>query len=319
MQNKHLHTTFGLLALGASLVLGACATEDTVTVDATTPTTSATVAPAPETTTPEATTPETTAPETTQPAATEHDTTVPATTAPAAPETTAPPSPTTTPPAPAASTPTDLVAVDDEDELPCGPLPAIPDDAVVGDEFWFDLNGDGIDGDLLVAYQSNGVWRLRAEIETWENGPIAQSEVAIPDAGVHGVRMLGLADVDQTYGGDEIVATVGGGASTVEVGLFTFLEGGCLFRYQSEDGGAYSQLVGGTIDEGSGLICSDGWLFHTGYELAANGTYTVWSNPFQPVALGTIGIVPDLDGYYEEDLTFEEASADLFDCHGLTI
>ena len=108
-------------------------------------------------------------------------------------------------------------------------------------------------------------------------------------------------------------------ALAIEIGIFTFLEGGCLTRYTAEGGGFYSQFVGGSIGSGSGLICVDGWFAHTGYELAGDDTYTAFSTPHEISGFLEIGMVPNIDGYYEEGLTFEEASAGLFDCHGLSL
>lgn len=198
-----------------------------------------------------------------------------------------------------------------DDHLGCGPLPAIPGDALIGSELWVD---DGYGGqDHYVSYFNGGTWMLRVNLLN------AQSEVAIPGAGPHGVEILGMADVDPSYGGPELLATVGGGASTVEVGVFSLLEGGCLFRYQTEGGGDFGVLVGASTQWGESMVCADGLILDGGYQREDDDTYTVWGTAYQPVALGTFGLVPDVDGFYEEGLPIEEVDTDLFDCGGLAL
>ncbi len=209
--------------------------------------------------------------------------------------------------------------VDDADELVCGPLPPVPADAMATEPFWFDLNDDGIADDLLVAYFSDGVWKLRSELQTWDGGPLAQSEVEIPGAGAHGVEVIGFADIDATYGGEEILAKVGGGASSIEIGYFTWLEGGCLTQYESAvEAAPFTTFVGATIGHAQGLICGDGYLLRWGWMLDDDGTYSYHDAAFEGVALGTLGYMPASDGF-AEGLTQDELPAELFDCNGLSI
>ena len=208
----------------------------------------------------------------------------------------------------------DLDEIDDfasDDDLGCGPLPSIPGDAVIGSELWVD-NGDGGE-DHYVSYFADGIWTLRVDLLN------AQSEVVIPSAGVHGVEIIGMADVDPTYGGPELLATVGGGASTVEIGIFSLLEGGCIFRYQADGGGDFGVLVGASTQWGEGMVCAGGLIFDTGYQREDDDTYTAWSTPYQPVSLGTFGLVPDVDGYYEEGLSPDVTQAALFECGDLAL
>ncbi|MEZ5294759.1 MAG: hypothetical protein R2697_00360 [Ilumatobacteraceae bacterium] len=202
---------------------------------------------------------------------------------------------------------------DDDDDMMCGPLPDVPVDAVIGTELWLDLDGGDADDDRIVSYLHGGTWYLRGEIAG------AQSEITVPGAGVHGVRVLGFADVDETYGGEEIVAVVGGGASAQEIGFFSFLEGGCIFRYQHEDGGDFGVLVGASVMWGEGLRCSDGLIHDWGFQHEDDDTWTMWSGAYQPVSLGTFGLVPDVDGYYEEGLDADDIDQPLFDCLGLAL
>lgn len=194
----------------------------------------------------------------------------------------------------------------------CGALPDVSGDAVIGSDLWYDGDGGGVDDDRLVAYY-DGSWKIRAEFSFG-----TQSEITIPGAGVSGVRVIGFADVDHTYGGEEILAVVGGGASTLEVGVFSFYEGGCIFRYAAEGGGDFGLMSGATITHGDGIICSDGFITSWGYQQDGDDTYTVSSASFEPVSLGVFGYVPASDGF-AQGLSFDEISTDLFDCNGLTL
>lgn len=201
-----------------------------------------------------------------------------------------------------------------EDDMMCGPLPAIPGNAVIGSDLWLDLDGHGVPDDRLVSYSVDGNWFLRGWI-----GP-SESEVAVPAAGVHGVRVLGTADIDHTYGGDEIVAVVGGGAYAMEIGFFAFLEGGCIHRYMAEGGGEYGPTVGASIGNGSGLACVDGRVIETGFQLMDDDTYTAWEATYEPVSVITIGGAADIEGFEVDGLSDDEvAEYATFDCHGLTL
>lgn len=198
-----------------------------------------------------------------------------------------------------------------DDDLTCG-LPPMPDDATIGNELWVDLDGVGGDNDRVVSY-FDGTWKLRVEFSTG-----AQSEIEVPGAGVHGVRAIGFADVDLTYGGDELLAVVGGGAYTVEIGVFTFLEGGCITRYQAEGGGDFSVYSGASVMHGAGVVCGDGYITSWGFERDDDDTYTVWDASFEPVSIGVFGYMPASDGY-AEGLSHDDLSDTLFDCNGLSL
>lgn len=316
------HLTISLIGLWlAASACGADAATSTTPVEpAATPTTTAAVAGTNEP--PQVTTPDVDPPATTEPAPVDTPDTTTSTIEPAdvpeaAPTTTVPPVPgplagaddlAAAPDAPDPD-PIDDLALDDEPG-PCT-LPAMPADAVIGDELWFDL-GEGNGDHRVVGYLADGTWKLRVEFSFG-----AASEVEVPGAGVHGVRPIGFADVDLTFGGEELLAVVGGGASTVEVGVFAFLEGGCIHRYQSDLGGDFGVLVGASVGAGEGLYCGDGYLVDWGYQLQADDTYTRWSAAFEPVSLPVFGYVPASDDYAEGLGLDEVTSAPLFDCHGL--
>ncbi len=199
-----------------------------------------------------------------------------------------------------------------DDDLLCGPLLPVPVDALIGTEIWVDLDGVGGDDDRIVAYFDDA-WKLRAEFSTG-----AQSELEIPGTGAHGVRVLGFADVDLTYGGEEIMAVVGGGASTVEIGVFSFLEGGCIFRYQADGGGDFSVYSGASVTHGSGVVCGEGYITSWGFERDDDDTYAVWDASFEPISLGVFGYMPSSDGF-AEGLSFDDLNPDLFACNGLSL
>lgn len=337
MQHTHLptRTRLTLAAAAITLIAGACGSETTlpsssatdgapVTAEAPAPTSAPTTAP------PAAPTATTDAPVTDE----ESDPTTP-TTAGDSPKTTAdepadepveepvePADEPTEPPEPASE---DLAAepvdppepepIDDfsspDDDLTCG-LPPMPDDATIGNELWVDIDGVGGDNDRVVSY-FDGTWKLRVEFST---GP--RSEIEIPGAGVHGVRSIGFADVDLTYGGDELLAVVGGGAYTVEIGVFTFLEGGCITRYQADGGGDFSVYSGASVMNGEGVVCGDGYITSWGFQREDDDTYTVWDTSFEPVSLGVFGYMPASDGY-AEGLSHDDLSDTLFDCNGLSL
>ena len=201
-----------------------------------------------------------------------------------------------------------------EDDMMCGPLPAIPLDAVIGSDLWLDLDGQGVPDDRIVSYSVDGDWFLRGSI-----GP-AESEIAVPAAGVHGVRVLGTADIDHTFGGDEIVAVVGGGAHAVEIGFFAFLEGGCIHRYMADGGGDYGPTVGASTGNGSGMACVDGRVVEWSYQLMDDDTYTVWEATYEPVSIVTFGGAAGIEGFEADGLSADEvAEYASFDCHGLTL
>ena len=210
-------------------------------------------------------------------------------------------------------TPVDDLAAP-EDDVMCGPLPTIPANAVIGSDLWLDLDGNGADDDRLVSYAVDGNWFLRGSI-----GP-SESEVAVPGAGVHGVRVLGIADIDHTYGGEEIVAVVGGGASAVEIGFFAFLEGGCLHRYMNEGGGDFGLMTGASIGSGAGLMCVGGQIIEWTFQLMEDDTYTMWEKTWEPVSVITIGAAVAVEGFESSGLTYDEvADYATFDCHGLSL
>lgn len=206
-------------------------------------------------------------------------------------------------------------AIDDfaspDDDLACG-LPPMSDDAVIGNELWVDIDGVGGDNDRIVAY-FDGTWKLRVEFSTG-----ARSEVEVPGAGVHGVRAIGFADVDLTYGGEELLAVVGGGAYSAEIGIFSFYEGGCIFRYQADGGGDFSVHSGASVMHGAGVLCGEGYITSWGFERDDDDTYTVWDASFEPVSLGVFGYMPASDGY-AEGVEHDDLSDTLFDCNGLAL
>lgn len=313
--NSRISTRIMVAALGLTLVATSCATE---TID----TAALPIEPAPATTDATADTVPSSAPATTLPAPVTEPVavTAPATEPPTPePEVVETP-PTTEPPAPATDDlavepvePPEPTDVDDspDDDLACA-LPAMSDDAIVGNEIWVDLDGEGGDNDRIVAY-FDGAWKLRAEFSVG-----VQSEIEIPGAGVHGVRVLGFADVDLTYGGEEILAVVGGGASSVEIGVFSFYEGGCIFRYQAEGGGDFGVYSGASVMNGAGVVCGEGYITSWGFERDDDDTYAMWDASFEPVSLGVFGYMPASDGY-AEGLSFDDLNSSLFDCNGLSL
>lgn len=308
------HLRLAAILVGLGLVTTACGSETVTSSEPVAKPTTPVAVEAPTTTTaPPSSAPDSTAPPTTAPATTAPPSTAPTTTAPSEPpvEPAAVPEATPTTTEPPVPEPIDDLTYDDEPG-PCT-LPAMPVDTVIGGEVWFDL-GPGYEGQRVVSYLSGGAWKLRVE---FTDG--AASELEIPGAGVHGVRPIGFADVDLTFGGEELLAVVGGGASTVEIGMFAFLEGGCIHRYQSELGGDFSVHVGATTEWGTGLICGDGYVVDWGYERDPDDTYATWSAAFEPVSLPVFGYIPASDDV-AEGLTLDEVSATpLFDCNGLEL
>lgn len=331
MQHTHVpsRTRLTLAAAAITLLAAACGSDTTLsssstpseaveTADAAEPPSTSTTAP-----------PATPAPEPTTNPVTDTESDAPSTTAPAEPaesthdqpvdepveEPAEPPEPgsddlAVEPVDPPEPEPVDDVASPD-DELTCG-LPPMPDDATIGNELWVDLDGVGGDNDRVVSYY-DGTWKLRVEFSTG-----AESEIEIPGAGVHGVRAIGFADVDSTYGGDELLAVVGGGAYTVEIGVFTFLEGGCITRYQAEGGGDFSVYSGASVMHGDGVVCGEGYITSWGFEREDDDTYTVWDASFEPVSIAVFGYMPASDGY-AEGLSEDDLSDTLFDCNGLSL
>ncbi|MEL6893115.1 MAG: hypothetical protein AAFP84_16095, partial [Actinomycetota bacterium] len=193
----------------------------------------------------------------------------------------------------------------------CGSLPDIPDDALIGTDLLVDYDGGGVADDRLVSY-FDGTWKLRAEVSGFAD------EIELPDAGVHGVRVLGLANVGQIMGGDEIIAVVGGGASAVEIGVFAFHELSCLIRYQHESGDDFGLLTGAGVMWGEGIICEDGAIADWGYQREDDDTYTLWGAAYHEISPGVFGYLPASDDYVE-GLSFDDLSTSLFDCDGMTI
>lgn len=192
---------------------------------------------------------------------------------------------------------------------PCGVHNAIPDDAIYGSDGIYNLNDS--DEVRLVTYFDGSVWRLRQQWGT------TISEVELPDAGASGARVIGLADV-AALGGHEILAIVGGGASTVEVGVFSSFEGPCLFRFQADGGGDFSLFAGATVGSGIGITCGDEWLDSWSYQLEEDDTYTLSGAAFEEVSTGTFGYMLASDGFVE-GLTEAELPESIFDCNGLSL
>ncbi len=306
MQHTHRSPRIRLAIIAAAtmFVAGACGSPTTLSSPIA-PTAPAVTSEAPTT----APTPEDVPPEPTAAPASDEESDVPALVTTVDPPT----APTSDPVTGPADPPADI---DDfaspDDDLGCGPLFVVPDDALIGSDLWFSLDGGDVDDDRLVSY-FDGTWKLRVE---FSGG--AQSEVEIPGASVHDVRVLGFADVDLAYGGEEIMAVVGGGASTVEIGVFSFLEGGCIFRYQADGGGDFSVYSGASVTHGSGIVCGEGYVTSWGFERDDDDTYAVWDSSFEPISLGVFGYMPSSDGH-AEGLSFEDLSDTLFDCNGLSL
>ncbi|MEM1332205.1 MAG: hypothetical protein AAGG08_02005 [Actinomycetota bacterium] len=192
---------------------------------------------------------------------------------------------------------------------PCGTHGPIPDDALIGTDGIYDLNDS--DEVRLVTWSDGDTWFLRQQWGT------TVSEIEIPNAGVHGVRVIGLADV-AGYGGREILAVVGGGASGVQVGVFSSFEGPCLFQFQRDGGGAFVLDASVTIGSGAGIVCGDQWIASTGYQLEDDDTYTVFGAAYHEVATATFGYLPGSDDH-AEGIAADDLDHQLFDCDDLTL
>ncbi|MEM9748706.1 MAG: hypothetical protein AAF945_18585 [Actinomycetota bacterium] len=196
---------------------------------------------------------------------------------------------------------------------PCGPvLPLGPDATIATDEF-HDYFNDGTP-EQTITYVRDGQWFLRV---VHEPGPV---EMAIDDVGPGYVDVLGLADINHEMGGSEVMVRVGSTASHVKVGVFSFLEGGCLFQQRWEDESPFTFLVGATITAGEGAICHDGEIELTSYREDPDlpGTYLEGWAAFHGVDHLHFGYVPASDGF-AEGLTIDEVVPAEFDCNGLPL
>ncbi len=229
-----------------------------VSLPATETTTEATTS---STTTTLTTTPATT----TAPATTTTTTTVPATTAAPAPTTTAAPAPTTTtlPPPPA----------------PCGVFPAIPGGALEVHTANLDAIGDGTADDVVTSYfdPATTQWQLRLVLPAGST-----SELVVDGVGAGLMKVLGAAQVDGG-GADELLAVVGAGAATQNLGAFGATVDGCLFRF-ALDGAPFVAPVGATVTRQDGLTCSPSGLVLGHAEESGGGLWDVSSTSLTRVS-----------------------------------
>lgn len=200
-------------------------------------------------------------------------------------------------------------------DQPCGSIGSIQPSAVIATDISVDIVGDGSPDDRLVSYVDadlDGEWRLRAEV----NGLV--SEVSIAGVGPHSVGVIGLADVGKISAGPEILATTGGDASGVEIGVFGFAGAGCITPHMWQDGTPLSPMVGATIGSGNSTYCGDGYLGLNGYQQDADGTYSAWGAAYEEVDVASWAYIGASDDY-SEGMAYDDLTPATFDCFDLTL
>lgn len=165
--------------------------------------------------------------------------------------------PTTQPPPSTTTAPTTMPATTSPAPSQCGtgPVPPMPGGAVEVTSVTLDAIGDGTADDTATTYFDPGAsqWRLRMELPS---GPTDDLEVTGVGAGF--VRVLGPTQIGSTdgTGQEELLAVVGSGASTMNVGAFGTDDTGCLFRFTLDDGTPFVAPIGGTVTRIDGLRCA---------------------------------------------------------------
>ena len=196
---------------------------------------------------------------------------------------------------------------------PCGSFGPVPAGAIVETDLALDIAGDGSADDHAISYLDGGDWVLRTVV----GGTV--SELDIPDVGVHAVRPLGLADVGSISAGDELIVTVGGGASSSDIGFFGFSDDGCVYPFLREGTTEpFLGTVGATIGTGSGVACGTGYVALWGHQLEDDDTWSAWGAAYEEKSLGEIGYIGASDDY-SEGLAQEDLRSPELDCFGLSL
>ncbi len=193
----------------------------------------------------------------------------------------------------------------------CGWHAAIPASATIESDVMLDLAADGTADDRVISYVDAGNWKLRTIV----GGTI--SEVTVADVDPHAVRVLGAADIGAISAGNEIVATVGGGASAQLIGFFGRDALGCLFQFIDNGGFDFGLLVGGGVMWGEGMWCEVGAI--GGYGWTIDGDWWVWGGAgFHEASAGVFSYLPASDDF-DEGLVADGVPSVGFDCFGMTL
>ncbi len=194
---------------------------------------------------------------------------------------------------------------------PCGFHAAIPGGASIASNITVDVAADGTADDQIVTYLDGG-WTMRATV----NG--ITSEVSINGVGPGATRALGVADVGALTAGNEIIATVGAGAYTTQIGVFGIDSNGCLFHFLDSSGTELAMSSGASIGFGDRFSCGPGYIAGNSWSNQFDGTYDMGGAAYIESTLGQFTYMPASDDY-SEGLSFDQLPTDLFDCNGLSL
>lgn len=244
---------------------------------------------------------------------------------PDAPSSTKPGEPTPTDPDPVTPSIDDLVAtpidpvprgdLSSVDELrigapACAVAGPVPAGASVVSDVLLDLMGDGTADDHVVTYLDSG-WTIRSTVDG------ITSEVAVAGVGPGSVRAIGAANVAGLSAGDELIATVGAGASSTQIGVYGFDTNGCIFAFLDGAGSVLTVNSGASIGGGSRFSCGSDFIAQDEWERQGDGTYEISGAAYIESSPGQFTYLPASDSY-AEGLTFNQLPASVFDCNGLT-
>lgn len=194
---------------------------------------------------------------------------------------------------------------------PCGLFAPIAGSATIASDITVDVADDGTADDQIVTYLDGG-WTMRATVDG------ITSEATISGVGPGAVRALGVADVGELTTGNEIIATVGAGAYTTQIGAFGIDNNGCLFHFLDASGTELAMSSGASIAFGERFSCGPGHIVRNSWNNQFDGTYFMDSAAYIESTPGQFTYMPASDDF-SEGLTFDQLPTDLFDCNGLAL
>ncbi|MFK8024553.1 MAG: hypothetical protein AB8G26_11390 [Ilumatobacter sp.] len=192
----------------------------------------------------------------------------------------------------------------------CGFVGSIPGTATIVSDISVDLDGDG-DLDQAISFVDAG-WSVRTVVDG------VTSQIDISGVGPHAVTLLGGTDVAWITPGDELIATVGGGASSVEVGVIGVDDDGCVFQFDDGAGESIGFPVGATVTNGSGVFCAAGSIHAHSFELQPDDTFSASASGYHEVAAGTLDLLPGSPDF-NEGLSFDDLQPATLDCDGIAL
>lgn len=211
---------------------------------------------------------------------------------------------------------TDMATLPDDtvpgaDVPECSLVEPVPAGATIESNVSLDLSGDGTADDQIVTY-FDGSWAIRSTVDG------ITSEVGVAAVGPGAVRAVGVADVADLTDGNELIATVGAGAYTTQIGVYGLDINNCIFAFADAAGSVLTMSSGASISFGSGFSCGAGYIAENSWSHDDDDTFTVSGAAYGETVPGQFTFLPGSDDF-AEGVSIDDLPSTLFDCNGLTL